>query len=591
MTADDFPVPPDRDLRLLARQMRWDGAEPPAQSPAADEPQVGDIRDFWTLDYPRMTMVSNPFRLAAISDSAYWWAADEAEVKQDSLTGTIDEAEARVFPRVGAMFSGVNPDDGSEQRVHVISGRIPGVGGYVSGSDQHPSSVSPYSNEVPAVYINTRAAEFGDERFLHILAHELQHAIHQQADESEATWLNEGLSELAVTEAGYRVGSIHHYLRRPNASLVNWPDSLESDVGLNYGAAALFAHYLRERYAPEGRLQDLLAIDADGIPAVNQFLSARDARASDGTQADFRSVFADWMVANRLDQEEGPFGYAGLDVEASTTRRLNAGDDAVEATLPQYGVEYIEVQDVDGAATIHFDGSAITPLLPTDVSGQCWWSNRGDSISATLTRQVSVPTTAPDGSDPTLSYRYWHDVEEEWDYLYVSASIDGGSTWDVLQATGTTDSNPVGNSYGYGYTGLSDGWRDGAASLAQYAGRDAMVRFHYVTDDAINGPGMCVREMRISGEPHADGWENWAADGFVLVNNRVRQDWIVWVIVDGPEPSVTRASLTRDAENDRRVAAVPVNVSPDQRLLVAVAPIAPATMAEAKYRIRVQSQQ
>ena len=161
------------------------------------------------------------------------------------------------------------------------------------------------------MYINTRAATFGDERFLHILAHELQHAIHQEADESEATWLNEGLSELAVTEAGYRVGSIYHYLRRPNASLVNWPDSLGSDVGLNYGAAALFAHYLRERYAPDGKLQDLLAIDSDGIPAVNEFLSARDAQTPDGSLADFRSVFADWMVANRLDVDSGPFGYAG----------------------------------------------------------------------------------------------------------------------------------------------------------------------------------------------------------------------------------------------------------------------------------------
>ena len=280
-----------------------------------------------------------------------------------------------------------------------------------------------------------------------------------------------------------------------------------------------------------------------------------------------------------------------MDVEASITRRLDGGNDAIEASLPQYGVEYVEVRELHGEVVIHFEGSATTPLLPTDVAGQCWWSNRGDSVSATLTRQLIVPSSSPGGSDPILSYRYWHHIEEEWDYLYVSASIDGGATWDVLQASGTTDSNPVGNSYGYGYTGHSDGWRDGTVSLAPYAGQDTLVRFHYVTDDAINGPGMCIQDMRISGEPQADERNGWVADGFVPVNNRVRQDWIVWVMVDGPEPSVTRASLTWNVENDRHIGSIPVRVSSDQRLIVAIAPIAPATMEEATYRLWAQPRQ
>ncbi len=425
MKASDFPVPPERDLRLLAQQMRWKGAEPPAAAPTSEDLRVGESRDFWTLDYPSMAMVRNRFRLAAISDSAYWWVGEDTDVENGALSRTIEEAEGQVLPRVEAVFA-----DGSEpNRLHIISGKIPGVGGYVSGSDQYAASVSPYSNEVAAIYINSRAAAPGDQGFLEILAHELQHAIHQAADESEATWLNEGLSELAVTEAGYNVGSIYHYLRRPNASLVNWPDHLGANVGLNYGASALFAHYLREKYAPDGGLQDLLAIEADGIAAVDEFLSARNAAALNGGAAEFHTVFADWMVANRLDMESGPYGYDGLEVEASIIRRQKADGEGPMESLAQYGIDYVEIQDADESGVVHFEGSTTTPLLATDVEGECWWSNRGDSISATLTRRLTIPTTAPDGSHPALAYRYWHDIEEEWDYLYVSVSTDGGKSW------------------------------------------------------------------------------------------------------------------------------------------------------------------
>ena len=590
MTAADFPVPPNRDLRLLAEQMRWHGVVPtdtPFLEVNKREWQVGDTRDFWTLDYPRNQMVSQRFRLASVSDNAYWWAHAEEKVDDEELARTVDNAEAQVFPRVQSVFaSGAEPE-----RVHIINGRIPGVGGYVSGSDQYPASVAPYSNEAPAIYINTRAAAYGDDRFLSILAHELQHVIHQVADESEATWLNEGLSELAATEAGYRAGSIYQYLRSPKASIVNWPATLSANVGLNYGAAALFVHYLREHYAPNGGLQDLLAIQADGIAAVNQWLSQRGATTVTGESAGFRAVFADWLVANFLDRNEGRHGYGNLEVEASITRTQDADEPAPDATLAQYGVDYVDVGNAHQVDAVHFQGSAITRLLPTDVAGQCWWSNRGDTKSATLTRDLMVPTQKPGEADPALTYRYWHDIEEDWDYLYVSASTDGGGTWDVLEATGTTDTNPMGNSYGYGYTGTSDGWQDGEASLAAYAGLQTSIRFHYVTDDAINGPGMCVQNMQIDGDPDGNDPDAWTADGFVLVNNRVRQDWIVWVMVDGDEKSATRVELAWDEAGDRYTGNIPIDKNSNGRLVVAVAATAPATMQPGHYKVWAETSQ
>ena len=588
MTAADFPTPPERDLLLLARQLgRIDADATPTVEANPAALQVGDTRDFWVLDYPNLVMRSNRFRLAAVSDSAYWWLEDDARASDGDVQRTVQEAEARVFPSVAAVFAASEPGTPSHRR-HVVSGRIPGIGGYVSGADLHHPDVSPYSNQADAIYINTRAARYGDAAFLHILAHELQHSIHQRADESEATWLNEGLAELAVKEAGYRVGSIDYYLRRPDASLVNWPIALDGDVGLNYGAAALFAHYLREHYAPHGGLQDLLAIDADGIDAVDAFLAGRGARTADGIPADFHAVFADWIAANLLDWQSNPYGYDGLDVSASITRRQKSDDDDATAELAQYAIDYVELTDADDVTTLHFEGAAATPLLPVDVPGECWWSNRGDSISATLTLPLTVPAATPSASEPMLTYRYWHHIEENWDYLYLAASTDGGATWHVLPASGTTDANPVGNSYGRGYTGTSDGWQDGAASLADYAGKDISLRFHYVTDDAIHGPGLCLRDTRLSWADAAEKLGEWQPDGFVLVNNRVRQDWIVWVIANAPPDaggSATRLELAWDAQCRCYAVSTPAPDASAGRLVVAVAATAPATMEPGEYRM------
>ena len=588
MVAADFPVPPDRDLPALARQLRWNGVEPdpePARF-AGQSLAVGDAADFWTLDYSDNKMVRKEFVLAAVSEHAYWWIERDLKVAGDDLQHTVTEAESRIYPRLTSVFGPVPGSAADPQRGHIINGRIPGLGGYVMGADVYPTAVHPYSNGVPAIYINVREIPLGSVEYLTVLTHELQHAIHGLADPTEATWLNEGLSELAVTEAGYAPDSIHYYLERTSASLVNWPSDLHGDVGRNYGAAALFAHYLRERHVPGDGLRDLLSGPDDGIAAVDAFLAASGAETASGGPADFRSVIADWMVANLLDQEDGRFGYAGLDVAAQTTRTATVGDDGAQATLAQYGVDYIDLKGVAGETTVQFEGDGVTPLLPAEVpEGGCWWTNRGDNRSSTLTRSTTVPAVEPGGAEPALTFALWHDIEVDWDYLYLQVSTDRGATWEVLPAEGTTDANPMGNSYGRGYTGSAD-WSEIAVPLTDYAGRDALLRFHYVTDDAINGIGACVRDLALSWETGRSDGSEWQADGFVMVNNRVRQDWIVWVIADGPEPAATRMQLVWDAGNQQHIGQVVLKPSGGaRRWVVAVAPVAPATMERARYRI------
>ena len=130
-------------------------------------------------------------------------------------------------------------------------------------------------------------------------------------------------------------------------------------------------------------------------------------------------------------------------MEADITRTVRVGDEGATVSLPQYGIDYVEVKGIDKGAEIRFEADGVTPILPDGLpEGECWWTNRGDDTSTTLTRSVTVPAVASGSTPPALTFDLWHDIEEDWDYLYLEVSTDGGQSWDVLPAEGTTDANP-----------------------------------------------------------------------------------------------------------------------------------------------------
>ena len=76
-----------------------------------------------------------------------------------------------------------------------------------------------------------------------------------------------------------------------------------------------------------------------------------------------------------------------------------------------------------------------------------------------------------------------------------------------------------------------------------------------------------------------------ARKGFVRVNNNVAQDWIVWVISDGTEPTITRMGLQYDPIRDVLAGSVETPASETGKVIVVVAPVAPATAESAIYRV------
>ena len=161
-------------------------------------------------------------------------------------------------------------------------------------------------------------------------------------------------------------------------------------------------------------------------------------------------------------------------------------------------------------------------------------------------------------------------------------SVDEGESWEIIETANTSPSNPVGHSFGPGYTGESKEWLTENLDLGKYSGQQILLRFQYITDDAINGSGLCITDFAGDG---AENWqEGWQAEGFVLVDNLTPQQFSVQVIQVGPESRVTAMEL-----DSRNSGALTVD-RPEQSdmLVVAVGALAAKTRQQASYELSVE---
>ena len=564
--ARGFPPPPDRDLHQLATQLALPPGSPDIPRvvyPQPVEHEPGRRDNFWLVDFHKMTKYQSEFELRLVTPRAYWYVEEGLEVGQADLEESAVEFERNIYPKVTRVFGREwSPGVDNDTHLNIIHARLAGVLGYFSSSDEHSRMVYPFSNQREIIYINGESAPPGSAAHGKVLAHELQHIIHWNGDPSEETWVNEGLAELSASLAGYSRGSIRQYLHSPTVSLVHWPLGLQ-DVGPNYGGASLFMHYLAEHYGPLEKLRRLVREPADGIAGIDAYLE------SAGHSATFQDVFRDWVVANLLDEAQGIYGYGGLTVRARPSKRIGEFTE-FRSAIPQYAPEYLDLTPLPGPVRLRFQGQAENKLLPLpEANSRCWWSNSGDSISSTLSRSVDLRGL----SRATLDYQVWYDLEEDWDYGYVEVSLDQGQTWQILLTPAASQRNPIGHSFGPGYTGVSGGWLDQRVDLSDYVGQRALLRFHYVTDDAVSGAGLCLRRISVAEAGLVDDDLGWRPDGFILTDNRVKQDYTVQVVQMGQENRVSVLPLNADNFGEMVVP----DIQDPERLVIIIAANAPRT--------------
>lgn len=403
--------------------------------------------------------------------------------------------------------------------------------------------------------------------------------------------MNEGFAELAMYLNGYDTGgSDWAFASEPDTQLNTWPEG-PGAAGANYGAGYLFTSYFLDRFGSEAT-QALVADPENGFASVETVLTEL------GSGLTHVDLFADWVVANVLDDpriDDGRYGYGDIDPASFDIETTYTGRDypvSGSGTVHQYATDYVELRG-EQPLTFRFTGSAQIGLVDTTAhSGRyVWWSNRGDDSDMMLTRAFDLSGA----SAATLEFWTWYDLEEDWDYAYVEVSADGGETWTILTTPSGTGTNPNGNSFGWAYTGRSGGgeaaeWIQEQVDLSSYAGQEVLLRFEYITDDAVNRPGFVVDDVAIpeigySSDLEEDG-DGWEPAGFIRHANVLPQRWLVQLVLFGPKTTVQRLELGEDQTGEWTI---PLD-NRTGRAVVTVSGLAPVTTEIGSYTYEIVEQ-
>ncbi len=193
-------------------------------------------------------------------------------------------------------------------------------------------------------------------------------------------------------------------------------------------------------------------------------------------------------------------------VVAGQNRTLNLGPHEYNSAKPQ-------------AAVVVLPRKTVTFEYGDPFAGEnMWWSTSGDNLNTTMTRDVDL--TGASTAALTLKARY--EIEAGFDYLYVQASADGGTTWTNLD--GTVGGQPFDRdgSENPAISGSSGGeWLDVDVPLDAYAGQAIGLRFLYRTDGGVAPDGFFADEISVAADDSPlftsgaeQGDEGWALDGF-----------------------------------------------------------------------------
>ncbi len=180
-----------------------------------------------------------------------------------------------------------------------------------------------------------------------------------------------------------------------------------------------------------------------------------------------------------------------------------------------------------------------------------WLANRANYSTARLTRDFDLSGV----DSATLTYDVFRDIEQGYDFAYVSVSTDGGQTWQPLVGEAMDgeafEDNPSGSALAERfYTGRGRDWMPETIDLTPYAGQEIQLRFEYVTDPILTFGGLALDNIAI---PEIDFYDDaetdrgWTAEGFVRGTGYVPQPWFIQLITfeDGA-PVVTRIPVEAD---------------------------------------------
>ena len=400
-----------------------------------------------------------------------------------------------------------------------------------------------------------------------IIAHELEHLVHNYSDAGELSWVDEGLADMAAFlnnfEGAYDSHLLYHQVLHRETSLTRWGGGLE-----NYGAAFTYFLYLWEQaggngdgtYTPDleydGAGGDLLIKlifenELDGMEGVNAAIAEYEAM----TDEDLRTAeefYEDWAIAVYLDDEDSDlYNFRNIDFGpdsgnwtisiandvfwdgrgvykgAMPNARWEHNKNVPEQTALPFGVSYETFRNPGPTFSFTFDGEDNAQVAPH--TGETHWYGGYESQSDNV-----LDVDYAGGTN--LDFWTWYFIEEGWDYGFVEAQVGGEWVTVPLFQDGvevTTDEDPHDNNEeGNGLTGTSGGtyFVDDPVYVnltATLPAGTTDVRFRYSTDAAYLDTGWFVDDVTIDGT--AVGLSS-AEGEWIQTTGEQDNNWVVQIL-------------------------------------------------------------
>lgn len=382
-----------------------------------------------------------------------------------------------------------------------------------------------------------------------VFAHEYQHLLHHYIDPDETTWVNEGMSDLAMVLTGYLDPS-KHVSEKGNDSHINgflgwdsvlhpswnpipratgpengltiWEDQGDTEIFEDYGFALFFMTLVNSQGFGQAFFNAWQHDPSNGIESLDAQLTA--AGASDTFGSLFRDVVVSALVDGYIDNGATVTGASAGDLQNAATEATiyysgNAND---TPGAPPWGGDFIQLGAGAGLASVAFDGDDVF-TFPSGpewvVDGAGYWTNPDVADPAGLydnNQDLDIARSITVTGAGNLTFEHYYGMELGWDFGFVQVSTDGGTNWASQPCTGTTTSHDPGAlphivAHIPGYTGptgdqglstVGSAAAPMAAScnLSAYSGGPPiLLSFRLLTDPSVQLDGWHVRNVMLDG--------------------------------------------------------------------------------------------
>ncbi|MCK4304968.1 MAG: hypothetical protein KAY24_12090 [Candidatus Eisenbacteria sp.] len=399
-------------------------------------PQVGDSWLWWIFyHYPMPPHFDQMMcTVRGKSDHGYvvvedsQWEVNIFQHDVDQILERWEHSSIGPYPdrgiyEVDTLHFGEAPDElDDDQRIYLMwfDFGIP-ADGFFFWWDEYPDGHYTYpSNECEVLYLNPNNGQSpSGDYMLSVIAHEFEHLIHWKYDDNEDTWVDEGMAELAMWLYG-RPDVIAAFNEDPDLPLTQW-GGMGEDNYKHYIKVYLWSLYFYERYGGRDAVYAVVHESANSITGYEKVLNNL------GYEEDVADVFADWAVANFLDDPTlpgGRYGYVGADLPAFSV--VNTYDtypvpDQTES-VGHWATDYYRFCNFSGggvsALSLEFDGA--------DNNVFAVWALvlRGDGTTAV--RRMSLDPNTQAG---TLGVAGLYNPDDEIILVVASVSDSGSQTY------------------------------------------------------------------------------------------------------------------------------------------------------------------